>query len=156
MHLRTALIALLLAGLPLAALAQSVPPDFSYQGQLLDASDVPLPGPVNIQVRIYEAPAPFGGELALFIEDHMGVPLDNGIFSIRIGAGTPVVGAIDAALFAAMNRHLEVHVNGERLLPRQPIGSAPYAFQTENAAQLEGMTFDDIVAATPEGPKGDS
>lgn len=156
MHLLTALLTLLLASMPVAALAQSVPPDFSYQGQLLDASDVPLPGPVNMQVRIYEAPAPFGGETALFIEDHIGVALDNGIFSVRIGGGSPVVGAIDANLFAAMNRYLEVHVAGERLLPRQPIGSAPYAFQTENAAQLEGMTFNDIVAAIPEGPKGDS
>ena len=36
-----------------------------------------------------------------------------------------------------MNRYLELHVNGEQLLPRQPIGSAPYAFQTENSAQLD-------------------
>ena len=48
MHLRTSLAALLVALLPLAALAQSVPPDFSYQGQLLDSGGSPLPGPVNL------------------------------------------------------------------------------------------------------------
>ena len=71
------------------ALAQSVPPDFSYQGQLLDAGNVPLPGPVNLQVRIYDNAIPTGGEVALFIEDHTAVVLDNGVFSIRVGGAPP-------------------------------------------------------------------
>ena len=136
MHLRTWFTALLLATLPLAALAQSVPPDFSYQGQLLDASDAPLLGPVNLRIHLYQAPAPFGGETALFIEDHLNIPLDNGVFTLRVGMGTPILGAVNASLFVGMNRFLEVHVNGEQLLPRQPIGTVPYAFRSAGVPRV--------------------
>ena len=65
-------------------------------------------------------------------------------------------GTVGADLFAGTNRYLEVHVNGEMLSPRQPISSARYAFQATNSTKLEGMTFANIVASLPVGPKGDS
>jgi hypothetical protein len=130
MYRRLLLNTLLLTVLPLAALAQPVPPDFSYQGQLLDASDVPLAGPASIQIRLYEVAIPVSGETPLFIEDHMGTPLTNGVFTIRVGAGTPVLGTMGPKLFSQANRFLELHVNGERLLPRQAIGSVPYSFKS--------------------------
>jgi len=94
------------------------------------------------------------GESPLFAEDHENVGLDNGIFSIRIGTGMPVSGAFGPELFSATNRYLQVHINGERLSPRQPIGSVPYAFQSGNTARLEGKSFADVVAAIPAGPPG--
>ncbi len=130
------------------------PPDVTYQGQLLDPSGNPRTGPVNLHVRVYGQPVPASGEVALFAEDHDAVPLDGGVFSIRLGAGTPVSGVFDATLFSGMNRYLQLHVNGERLLPRQPISSVPYAFQAQNARTLDGKTFADIVAALPPGPVG--
>jgi hypothetical protein len=139
--IRSALItitaAMLLASLPAAA---ELPPDMSYQGQLLDAQGVPKTGTVNIQIRIYEMMAPVAGESPLFAEDHENVGLDNGIFSIRIGTGMPVSGTFGPELFNATNRYLQVHINSERLSPRQPIGSVPYSFQSNNAATLEGKT----------------
>ena len=150
-------LALLLAA-PLALVslpaAAEPPPDMSYQGQLLDAQGVPKTGTVNIQIRIYEMMAPVAGESPLFAEDHENVELDNGIFSIRIGTGMPVSGVFGPELFNATNRYLQVHINGERLSPRQPIGSVPYAFQAGNAARLEGKSFADVVAAIPAGPPG--
>jgi hypothetical protein len=150
---------LLAASLALASLpaASEPPPDMSYQGQLLDAQGVPKTGTVNIQIRIYEMMAPVAGETALFTEDHENVALDNGIFSIRIGTGMPVSGVFGPELFNATNRYLQVHINGERLSPRQPIGSVPYAFHSSSALDSEklgGKTFDDIVAALPPGPQG--
>ncbi len=130
------------------------PPDVNFQAQLLDDAGTPLAGPVNIQLRLYAAMEPFGGESALYIEDHFGVALTGGVLSIQVGQGSPVVGAFGAALFSEMNRWIEVHVNGERLLPRQPVSSVPYAFVANDAGQLDGMTFDDIVANLPEGPEG--
>jgi len=143
-----------LASLPAAA---EPPPDMSYQGQLLDAQGVPKTGTVNIQIRIYEMMAPVAGETALFTEDHENVGLDNGIVSIRIGTGMPVSGVFGPELFNATNRYLQVHINGERLSPRQPIGSVPYAFHSSSALDSEkrgGKTFGDIVAALPPGPQG--
>jgi hypothetical protein len=87
----------------------------------------------------------------------VGVELVHGIFSIQLGAGAPALGEIDAALFSGMNRFLEIHVNGERLQPRQPMSSVPFAFQATqavNASQLQGMTLADIVENLPEGPRG--
>jgi len=143
-----------LASMPAAS---EPPPDMSYQGQLLDALGVPKTGTVNIQIRIYEMMAPVAGETALFTEDHENVALDNGIFSIRIGTGMPVSGTFGPELFNATNRYLQVHINGERLSPRQPIGSVPYAFHSSSALDSEklgGKTFNDIEAALPPGPQG--
>jgi hypothetical protein len=158
----TTLAALLLAAFPfcglLGAQAKAAPPpDVAYQGRILDHHGSPLDGLVNIQIRIYEALQGFEGEEPLFIEDHVGVELVHGIFSIQLGAGAPALGEIDAALFSGMNRFLEIHVNGERLQPRQPMSSVPFAFQATqavNASQLQGMTLADIVENLPEGPRG--
>lgn len=130
------------------------PPDVTYQGQLLDPSGTPRIGPVNLHVRVYAQPVPANGETALYAEDHDAVPLDGGVFSIRLGGGAPVSGVFDASLFSGMNRYLQLHVNGERLLPRQPVSSVPYALQAQNARTLEGKTFADIVASLPPGPTG--
>ncbi len=140
----------LLGSLLGAFLPQSVwgdsPLDTSFQGSLSDTSGQPLAGPVNLQIRVYDSLAPVGGEFALFIEDHDGLALDNGVFSLLLGQGTPVVGFYNANLFASADRYIQVHVNGERLVPRLPISSAPYAFQATNSHTLEGMSLEDITA----------
>lgn len=132
----------------------SPPPDVAYQGQLLDTNGAPVTGTVALQIRVYDSPVPFPNEPALYVEDHPSVTVENGIFSVRVGTGNVVTGQFGPALFDEMNRFLQVHVNGERLLPRQVISSVPYAFHAENAAKLEGKTFSDIVAAIPAGPPG--
>ena len=74
-----------------------------------------------------------------------------------MSSGMPVSGTFGPELFNATNRYLQVHINGERLSPRQPIGSVPYAFHSSNALDSEklgGKTFNDIVAALPPGPQG--
>lgn len=132
---------LAIAGLLVVALAAGAEPpaDISYQGQLLDADGNPLGGPVNLQIRIYESFAPSPGEVALFVEDHAGTEITTGgVFSITIGGGSAVSGTLGPETFEGTNRYLEVHVNGERLSPRQPFGSVPYAFHASRAENAGG------------------
>ncbi len=129
--------------------AWAVPPDVSYQGQLLDASGAPLNGTVNIQARVYPNEDLTGGETPLFVEDHADVPVTNGVFQVLLGRGTASLGEMNAELFANDERYLEVHVNGERIEPRQAMSSVPYSFQAENvsgftAAQLSGLHVFDV------------
>jgi hypothetical protein len=129
------------AHVPQAALAYP-PPDVTYQGRLTDPTGAPLAGPVNLQLRVYEAPAPVPGELSLYVEDHDGVGLSDGVFSIRLGAGSVVAGSFGPAVFSGMNRFLQVHVNGERLLPRQAFSSVPYALVAASATESRLQVFD--------------
>lgn len=122
---------LLVITIPLSA---EPPADISYQGQLLDADGNPLGGPVDLQIRIYESFSPSPGEVALFVEDHAGMEITTGgVFSITLGGGSTVSGTLGPETFEGSNRYLEVHVNGERLSPRQPFNSVPYAFHASRA-----------------------
>ena len=106
------------------ALAQ-VPQDMTYTGRLVDGVGVPLAGPVNLELRVFDLAA---GGTELYSEQHLGVVLDGtGGFSVQLGLGTSPSGTFDAALFAFGDRWLEVTVDGEVLTPRQIIGSVPWA-----------------------------
>jgi hypothetical protein len=100
------------------------------QGRLLDIAGDPLPGPVNLSIRIYDQLV--GGTL-LFLEDHSGTMLVDGTFSVLIGTGSVAVGSLDAETFAEAGRFLELVVNGDFLEPRQPFSSVAYALQSQEA-----------------------
>jgi hypothetical protein len=109
--------------------AQAAPPeDTTYQGRLLNSAGDPLPGPVDIQIAIWDQL--IGGGTPLYWETHSGVPLVDGVFNLLLGTGTVMLGSFDADLFAAQNRYLEVIVNSEALTPRQPFSSVAYALQS--------------------------
>ena len=80
----------------LVVAAWAVPPDVSYQGQLLDASGAPLNGTVSIQVRVYPNEDLSEGEPPLFVEDHAEVPVTNGVFQVLLGRGTAFLGEMNA------------------------------------------------------------
>ena len=145
-----------------------VPQDTTYTGRLLDSGGTPMTGSVNIQLRIYESPFPLTPETPLYTEDHYGVALnDEGGFTVRLGTGNVLIGTFNTALFEGVNRSLEVVINGERLEPRQLIGSVPYALQSDdavfaysagtaavalevnNAAALEGTNLSALIAMIP-------
>ena len=107
--------------------AQEIAPQISYQGRILNAAGQPLAGPVDIEIGIYQSdtdPSPGYREL------HSAVPLENGIYSILIGRGTPLDGTLNADLFTGGTAMLEVTINGETLSPRQPFASSAYAFRS--------------------------
>jgi hypothetical protein len=114
----------------IAAASAAPPPDVTYQGRLLDPSGEPLAGPVDLEIRVFDQPAA-GTEL--YRGQHPGVALADGVFGVQLGTGASPVGSFDAALFAQMNRWLEVAVDGEMLAPRQAFSSVAYALQAEHA-----------------------
>jgi hypothetical protein len=102
-----------------------VAPDSVYQGRLTNESGVPLAGPVQLTLRIYDV-ATAGSPH--YSEDHLGVAVDtNGLFSVRLGTGASSVGTYDPNLFSVTPRFLEIEVNGQVLSPRQAVGSVPTA-----------------------------
>ncbi len=115
------------------ALAQ-VPQDMTYTGQLVDASGGPLAGPVNLELRIFDAAT---GPTELYSEQHPGVELGaTGGFSVQLGLGTSPSGPFDAALFAQEDRWIEVVVDSEVLTPRHIIGSVPWALIAQQANEI--------------------
>jgi hypothetical protein len=120
--------------LAVSAFAQ-VPQDMTYTGRLVDAGGSPLAGPVDLELRIFDAE--FGGT-QLYSEEHLGVVLDaTGGFFVQLGLGTNPSGPFDADLFSDVDRWLEVVADGEVLTPRQIIGSVPWALVGERALVAE-------------------
>lgn len=131
----------LLLGLPgwAPSAAQSVPTTFNYQGRLLqNTSDQDaVTGSIDVVFSIWSGPASDGGAVQLWSESWTGVTLSNGIFSVLLGSnGSPLVPADfqgDSSLF------LQLVVDGETLLPRQQLGSAPFAIVDEPANELQDV-----------------
>ena len=85
-----------------------VPQDMTYTGRLVDGGGTPLAGPVNLELRIFDAET---AGTQLYSEQHLGTVLDaTGGFSVQLGLGTSPVGTFDAALFSDVDRWLEVVV----------------------------------------------
>jgi len=121
----------------LASVARAaVPEDVSLQGRLLSLEGQPIPGPVDLRVRVFEEAVE--GTL-LYSEAHLDVPLADGVFQILLGTGTDAVGAFDALLFAESERWLELEVDDEVLAPRQPFSSVPFAFHAGMATSATSV-----------------
>ena len=78
-------LVLLLAGLAGSEGAQ-VPQDTTFRGRLVDGAGTPRPGPVGIELRVFDAET---AGTQLYSEEHLATPLDvTGAFSVQLGAGT--------------------------------------------------------------------
>lgn len=115
---------------PTGAVAQ-VPNLLPYQGHLTDASGTNVTGTVSMQFAIYDAVSG-GNQLptATPWSETQSVAVEDGVFSVMLGNVT----ALPEDLFTGgptdskgALRFLQIHVNGEPLVPRQRIGSAAYA-----------------------------
>ncbi len=122
--------------------AFATPPNaLSYQGLLRDASGVPLVGPVDLEIGIWDDVA---AGAALYRESHTAVILTEGAFHVRIGTGTVLEGTLDASTFSGAERFLEIGVSGETLSPRQAISSAPYALRATHADLADMAEYADM------------
>ena len=109
--------AVLLVALVAAVAQAQVPQEVTFRGRLVDGAGTPETGPVNLELRVFDAET-VGTEI--YAESHTAVPLDaNGAFAVQLGAGSPLAGTFDAVLFSDVNRWLEVVVNANPLSPRQ-------------------------------------
>lgn len=121
-----------LVGLP--GLALAVPLQVAHQGELSDAG-----GPVTDAV---------GMTFALFAAENGGPPVWSETRSVDVIDGHYAVllgsdlqsNPIEDVLAQEPALWLQVTIDSEPLLPRQPIGSTPYAIVADTAVNLDGGT----------------
>jgi hypothetical protein len=143
--LRACFVGLVLTGFALPALAQ-VPQATSFTGRLVDDLGNPLPGPVDLELRVFDMAA--AGAL-LYSELHLETTLGpTGVFSVQLGLGTNPSGTFGTALFADADRWLEVVVDGDVLSPRERITSVPWALRASEADTLGGLSPADLLRAS--------
>jgi len=118
------------AALADAAAFGQVPQDVTYTGRLVNDQGSPLAGPVDLELRVFDADT---AGIQLYSEQHLEVALDaTGGFSVQLSP----VGTFDAALFANVNRWMEVVVASEVLTPRPIIASVPWALVAQQANKI--------------------
>ncbi len=115
--------------LPCAKLTAGVPIVISHQGRLLDASDAPLSGSYTIVYSIYDAPV---GGTQLWLEDHVGVQVTDGLFTVQLGTSVPLTADIFAGSGGGgggtAGRYLQVQISGQpAIMPRTQLLSSPYS-----------------------------
>ncbi len=123
--LRAAILFPLLSWLLVGSVAADVPHLIRYQGTAVDSQGVPLEGPYTLTFRLYGAES---SGTKIWEETQPEVPLTQGHFSVLLGSVTPL-----NSMDWSHPCWLAILVNGEELLPRQPITSVPLAIRSEAA-----------------------
>ncbi len=117
--------------------ANAVPMVLSHQGRLLDASDAPISGTFTIIYSIHDAPV---GGVQLWTEDHVGVVVTDGLFSVELGSTVPLTADIVAGSGGGGGgggslRYLQVQLSGQPpIMPRTQLVSTPYSLATERVS----------------------
>jgi hypothetical protein len=142
-------ILILLCGLSFNALAFNVPSFIPYQGHLTDAAGIDLTADVPLEVRLYDSLIAGVGQgvdnsHVIYAEKHASVHVEKGIFRLNIGKGASLNAKWTALpidnLVAKENVYLELWVDGERLSPRQRMGSVPAVVQTQYVKYADTLT----------------
>ena len=134
MKMITIVLALLSAGSSTFADTAS-PPLVNYEGKLTDTQGTPLAGQHKLEFKIYDAAT--GGSLVWGPQTFAAVPVIAGQFNVILGT-TDGNGKSIADAFGAKDRYLGIKVDdGAEIAPRQQILSAPFALQTQEAAQAK-------------------
>ena len=121
--------------------ATQLPLRVNFQGKLLDPStSLPKNGTFNMTFKIY--PAASGGA-ASWTETQSNVAVNNGVFSVQLGALTP----LNQELFSGASAYLGITVapDGE-MTPRQYLAMAPYSFTAMQLAQTGDIRINPGVA----------
>jgi hypothetical protein len=118
----------------LALAYAAVPATLNYQGFLTNpTTGAPLTtatgSPVSITFKLYNVAS---GGTALYTEVQP-VTVTNGVFNVLIGSVTPLSLPFDVPYW------LEITVGAEKLTPRQPLASSPYALRTASFGNGTGL-----------------
>jgi hypothetical protein len=117
----------------LAAAAWALPHQLSYQGKLTDTLGNPVNGMKSMAFRLYR------GSL-LYWTESQNVLVDRGLFSVVLGAVTPIESVPAAGVCS-----LEMVVEGQAMARKLPLVSAPYAY---DASGLQGRPVAATVPST--------
>jgi Chaperone of endosialidase len=119
--------------------------EFTYQGRL---SDTAAPtATYDFELRLCSSPSSCPTPLAVYSQ--AGVPVSNGVFTVKVNFGS--------SYFDGSDRYLEIAVkhpadsNYTTLSPRQKLNSAPYAIQSlkaSDASNLGGVAAGQFVLTT--------
>ena len=111
-----------------------VPSLIRYQGSVVDSNGVPLEGPYDLTLRLYDAET---GGTKVYEERHNQVAIAKGQFSVLLGNGVPAAGMSLPALSWSAPCWISIQVNTDpELAPRQRITSVPLALRAGVAEQL--------------------
>ena len=119
-----------------ASHAVAVPLVLSHQGRLLDASDAPMNGVFTIVYSIHDAEV---GGTQLWMEDHVGVVVTDGLFSVQLGSSVPLTSDIltghGGGGGGGLLRYLQVQISGQPpIMPRTQLVAAPYAVASHSVS----------------------
>jgi hypothetical protein len=119
--------------------AITIPRLLSYQGRLTDTLGIPVPnGTYSVVFRLYSQPS--GG--SSFWNETQNVTTKDGLFSVLLGAVTPVGSMPDAGA-----AYLTMAVGGgAELAPRLRLASSAYAYLAERAANADLLQGRDTTA----------
>ncbi len=127
MRLKNILVGvILLSVLSIPPLYAQIPGLINFQGKLLDTSNNPKNGTFSMVFSIYNVAT---GGSALWTETQPSVSVTNGVFSVQLGAVTP----IPQSVFVSSPTYLEVDIAGQTGSPRQELVTSPYAFSSGEA-----------------------
>lgn len=105
----------------------NIPELMGYQGYATDAGGAALDGSYTMTFAIYDSSV---DGTKVWEETHNNVAVNSGYFGVMLGSqGTPLTPSV----FEGSSRYLQVTIGGDPPLPRQRIGSAPYALQAYKA-----------------------
>jgi len=128
-------VALLLMSLTVAHAGVIITPTgIGYQGRLTDAGGAPVNGARDLTLALYDAPT---GGTVLYSETQSAVTVTNGLFSVEVGAGTPVTGTFAGVNFATHNIFLGIAVGADpEMTPRVHFSFAPYSMNSMDSPGL--------------------
>lgn len=120
--------AALLAAGPAKALAPRI---IAFQGVARTAAGEAAPGPINVEVSLYDAPA--AGALLFGPENHVGIPVGStGQFQIPIGS--IIAGGIPNSALEPAAVYVGVRINGDpEMTPRVRLASVPFVIRVSSA-----------------------
>jgi hypothetical protein len=126
-----------------SAVTASVPGLISYQGRLTtpDGESV-ADGPYQLTFSIYNVPE---GGLALWTEQHIDVPVIDGLFSVILGSLIP----LDDSVFVGGESYLAVQVGADLIQPRTRLTSAAYAQRVATVDEADGGTVTSPLIIVP-------
>jgi len=111
------------------------PTTMVYQGRLLTAAAAPVATVTSVVFRIYAA---VSGGSAIWTETRSVTPDANGVFTIDLGATTPLT----TTVFDGTARYLSLQVGADvEMTQRQALASVPYAVRATATApaSIEGV-----------------
>ncbi|MFK7894938.1 MAG: IPT/TIG domain-containing protein [Myxococcota bacterium] len=138
------LVALLVLFAAPSAQAQ-VPTQVPFQGLLLDSGGQPLTGSVDLQFELFDDLA---AGTSLWAEAQPGVMVVDGVYSVTLGASTPIT----AVLIEGGSAFLAITVDGELLTPRQQLLAVPYALraaEADNVGSVSSVFIEQMIETFP-------